>query len=163
MRFAWASLGDRWRWKPARGCCCCPLRRSGLLRRKRCWPPARVGPRQSRAWRGGCCAPCGGRGAGGAAGFPWRSQAAWIGVALARRHGLAVEAASTVAAGVFRADLYRTHLRAAGADLPSASAKLEGALDAPTAVATERGSLILPADRFFDARIFDPSLPVSLK
>jgi NitT/TauT family transport system ATP-binding protein len=44
--------------------------------------------------------------------------------------------------------------------LPSASAKLEGALDAPTAVATERGSLILPADRFFDARIFDPSLPV---
>jgi NitT/TauT family transport system ATP-binding protein len=97
---------------------------------------------------------------GGAAGFPWRSQAAWIGVALARRHGLEVEAASTVAAGVFRADLYRTHLRAAGADLPSASAKLEGALDAPTAVATERGSLILPADRFFDARIFDPSLPV---
>ena len=96
---------------------------------------------------------------GDAAGFPWRSQAAWIGAALARRHGLAVEAASAAAAAVFRPDLYRLHLRAAGAELPSASAKLEGALNAPTAVASERGQLILPADRFFDSRIFDPSLP----
>lgn len=96
---------------------------------------------------------------GGAAGFPWRSQAAWIGAALAARHGLAVGPACVAAGAVFRADLYRAHLRAAGADLPGASEKLEGALDAPTAVPTERGSLILPADRFFDARIFDPSLP----
>ena len=93
---------------------------------------------------------------GGAATFPWRSQAAWIGAQLARRYGLDPAAAARSAAEVYRPDLYRRHLRAAGADLPGASAKLEGALTAPTAVASERGQMILPADRFFDCRIFDP-------
>jgi two-component system, oxyanion-binding sensor len=60
---------------------------------------------------------------------------------------------------VFRTDLYRTHLAAAGADLPGASEKLEGALTHPTPVSSERGRMILPADRFFDARIFDPADP----
>jgi two-component system, oxyanion-binding sensor len=95
----------------------------------------------------------------GAATFPWRSQAAWIGAAMARRLGLDPVASAKTAASVFRSDLYRLHLRAAGADLPGASEKLEGALSAAVAVASERGQLILPADRFFDARIFDPSLP----
>lgn len=96
----------------------------------------------------------------GAANFPWRSQAAWIGAALARRHGLDPMAATKTAMASFRCDLYRLHLREAGADLPGASEKLEGALAAPSAVPGERGQLILPADRFFDARIFDPNLPV---
>ncbi|WP_426036607.1 CmpA/NrtA family ABC transporter substrate-binding protein [Cypionkella sp. TWP1-2-1b2] len=96
----------------------------------------------------------------GAAGFPWRSQAAWIGASLAGRHGLDVAEAADAAAGVFRSDLYRLHLRPAGAILPSASEKLEGALAQPTAVPAERGQLILPADRFFDARIFDLTAPV---
>lgn len=95
----------------------------------------------------------------GAAGFPWRSQAAWIGASLAGRHGLDVIGASAAAADVFRSDLYRLHLRAAGAILPGASEKLEGALAEATAVAAERGQLILPADRFFDARIFDLTAP----
>ncbi len=95
----------------------------------------------------------------GAAGFPWRSQAAWIGAALARRHGLNVDAATLTAAAVFRSDLYRQHLRMTAAELPGASEKLEGALAAPFAVPAERGQLILPADRFFNARIFDPALP----
>lgn len=95
----------------------------------------------------------------GAAGFPWRSQAAWIGASLAGRHGLDVAQASAVAAGVFRSDLYRAHLRPAGAILPGASEKLEGALAEATAVPAERGQLILPADRFFDARIFDLTAP----
>lgn len=95
----------------------------------------------------------------GAANFPWRSQAAWIGAALTRRHGLEPESASQKAMASFRSDLYRLHLRDAGADLPGASEKLEGALAAPFAVPAERGQLILPADRFFDARIFDPNLP----
>ncbi len=94
----------------------------------------------------------------GAATFPWRSQAAWIATRLARRHGLNVQAAAQTGAGVFRSDLHRLHLRAAGADLPGASEKVEGALDAPTPVAAERGALILNPDRFFDARIFDPAL-----
>jgi ABC-type nitrate/sulfonate/bicarbonate transport system substrate-binding protein len=95
----------------------------------------------------------------GAAGFPWRSQAAWIGASLAGRRGLDVAEASASAAGVFRSDLYRLHLRSAGAILPGASEKLEGALAQPTAVPAERGQLILPADRFFDARIFDLTAP----
>jgi NitT/TauT family transport system ATP-binding protein len=92
----------------------------------------------------------------GAAGFPWRSQAAWIGARLAQRHGLEPTVAQAQAAAVFRSDLYRVHLESAGADLPAASAKLEGSLAGPTPVASSRGKLILPPDRFFDARIFDP-------
>lgn len=95
----------------------------------------------------------------GAAGFPWRSQAAWIGARLARRHGLDPETAQARAAGVFRSDLYRLHLGPAGADLPAASAKVEGSLLAPAPVASSRGRLILPSDRFFDAQVFDPGLP----
>jgi ABC-type nitrate/sulfonate/bicarbonate transport system substrate-binding protein len=93
----------------------------------------------------------------GAANFPWRSQAAWIGAGLAGRNRLDVAAAIPVAAAVFRADLYRLHLRGTGAELPGASERLEGALAEPKVVAGERGPLILPSDRFFDARIFDLS------
>lgn len=95
----------------------------------------------------------------GAAGFPWRSQAAWIGARLALRHGLDPVAAQAVAAAVFRSDLYRQHLVPAGADLPAASAKLEGSLAQPAPVASSRGRLILSADRFFDDRVFDAVLP----
>jgi len=95
---------------------------------------------------------------GGAAGFPWRSQAAWIGARLARRHGLDAMQAQTVAAQVFRSDIYRLHLGPAGADLPAASAKVEGSLAEPTPVASSRGRLILPPDRFYDAQVFDPGL-----
>ncbi len=95
----------------------------------------------------------------GAAGFPWRSQAAWIGTRLAARHGLDPATAGRLAGAVFRSDLYRLHLGPAGADMPAASAKVEGSLALPTPVASSRGKLILPPDRFFDARIFDPDLP----
>lgn len=95
----------------------------------------------------------------GASGFPWRSQAAWIGARMAARHGLDPLDAQVRAASVFRTDLYRIHLASAGADLPAASAKLEGSLTGPTPVASSRGKLILPADRFFDAQVFDPQLP----
>lgn len=95
---------------------------------------------------------------GGAAGFPWRSQAAWIGVRLARRHGLDAIKAQTTAAAVFRSDLHRLHLGPAGADLPAASAKVEGSLAQPTPVASSRGKLILPPDQFFDAQVFDPGV-----
>ena len=97
---------------------------------------------------------------GGAASFPWRSQAAWIGMRLARRYGLDPTAAMTAARAVFRSDLHRMHLRQTGADLPGASEKCEGSLDQPCAVASERGRLILPMDRFYDAKIFDPADPL---
>lgn len=92
----------------------------------------------------------------GAAGFPWRSQAAWIGTQLAGRLGLDPDTAATAARAVFRSDLYRQALRGAGADLPGASEKAEGAVSGRLAVASESGKLFLRPDRFFDGRVFDP-------
>jgi len=93
----------------------------------------------------------------GAAGFPWRSQAAWMGMRLAARLGLDREEAMAEAKSVFRTDIYRQHLRLVGADLPNAAEKIEGTLDHPTAVASNSGRVILAADRFFDGSVFDPS------
>ena len=92
----------------------------------------------------------------GAAQFPWRSQAAWIGSRLAARFGLAPGPAARAATAVFRSDLHRRFLEGTGADLPGASSKIEGSLDVPTPAASRRGRLVLMPDRFFDRRIFDP-------
>lgn len=93
----------------------------------------------------------------GAAGFPWRSQAAWIGLRLAARTGLDRAEAQAAARAVWRSDLYRAALAPLPADLPGASEKVEGAILQPTAVASQRGTLILQRDAFFDGAIFDPS------
>lgn len=93
----------------------------------------------------------------GAANFPWRSQAAWIGARLAKRHGLDALPAIYAARSVFRSDLYRLHLKGTGADLPGASDKVEGSLAVPMAASSAEGRLILMPDQFFDARIFDPA------
>jgi NitT/TauT family transport system ATP-binding protein len=92
----------------------------------------------------------------GAAAFPWRSQGAWIADRLARRHGLDPVAAQAAGRRVFRSDLYRLHLGALAPDLPGASEKLEGAMQAPTPVASRRGALTLSPDAFFDGAIFEP-------
>jgi hypothetical protein len=94
----------------------------------------------------------------GAANFPWRSQAAWIGSRLAKRLMLDEEKAVTAAKATFRSDLYRMHLGSAGAELPAASSKLEGGCDTPTPAASNRGRLVLARNSFFDGRIFDPDL-----
>ncbi len=93
----------------------------------------------------------------GAAGFPWRSQAAWIAMRIAKRLGLDQGEAMAAAKAIYRTDIYREHLRGVGADLPSASEKVEGSLDHPTAVASESGRVILEPDRFFDGSVFDPA------
>lgn len=92
----------------------------------------------------------------GATGFPWRSQAAWIGMRIAARTGLDQAEAMAMARACFRTDIYRNHLRGIGADLPSASEKVEGSLDHEAEVASESGRVILMPDRFFDGRVFDP-------
>ncbi|MFN3278325.1 MAG: ABC transporter substrate-binding protein [Paracoccus hibiscisoli] len=89
--------------------------------------------------------------------FPWRSIAALLGARIAARHGLDPDRAAARAAECFRTDLYRRHLREAGADLPGASARIEGAMAAPTLVAAEQGQMILGADAFFDGHLFDPA------
>ncbi|WP_095588124.1 ABC transporter substrate-binding protein [Actibacterium ureilyticum] len=93
----------------------------------------------------------------GAATFPWRSQAAWIAYRLARRYGIDPQEAIAKAAPVFRSDIYREVLGPMGADQPGASEKIEGSLQVPTPVASDRGGLILGPDAFFDGAIFDPS------
>lgn len=93
----------------------------------------------------------------GSANFPWRSLAALLASRIAARHGLNVEIAITAAQACFRTDLYRQHLRGAGADLPGASSKVEGAMAHPTAVASEKGQTILGSDAFFDQATFDPA------
>ncbi|WP_425098721.1 CmpA/NrtA family ABC transporter substrate-binding protein [Tropicibacter sp. S64] len=92
----------------------------------------------------------------GAAGFPWRSQAEWIGRQLATRIGKDPDAAARLARGVYRSDVYRRALEETAADLPGASSKVEGSLSAPTPVSSSGGGLILQKDSFFDGRIFEP-------
>ena len=92
----------------------------------------------------------------GAAGFPWRSQAKWIGRQLSSRSGLDPAGAMVKAGQVFRSDLYRDILGPERADLPGASEKVEGLLTHPTAVASAEGSVILERDAFLDGSVFDP-------
>ena len=92
-----------------------------------------------------------------AANFPWRSQALWIYSQLVRwRMATADPGAQAAAAAVFRSDLYRRALGGGSTPMPGASLKVEGALDAPLAVGSDRGALTLGPDRFFDGRVFDP-------
>ncbi|SFG66006.1 NitT/TauT family transport system ATP-binding protein [Palleronia marisminoris] len=93
----------------------------------------------------------------GAAAFPWRSQAAWIGARIAGRMGLDQARAMAAAAGTFRSDLFREALSTTGAILPAASARIEGALAADQAVPAMSGSLTLCRDAFFDGAAFDPA------
>ena len=93
----------------------------------------------------------------GAANFPWKSQGAWIASQMAARLGLDRREVMDPARAVFRSDLYRKHLTDVGAILPGASEKVEGGIEIEMAVASESGRLILPENRFFDGRIFDPT------
>lgn len=93
----------------------------------------------------------------GAATFPWRSQAQWIGLQLARRTGLDRAQAMKTASTVFRPDIYRAALGESGMDIPGASARVEGGLAVPTPVASAFGRITLLPDQFFDRRVFDPT------
>lgn len=95
----------------------------------------------------------------GGANFPWRSLAALLARGIATAQGMDPGAAALRAMGAFRTDLYRRHLRAAGADMPGASSRIEGAMRHPTAVASEKGQMILGPDAFFDGQTFDPAFP----
>ncbi|MFK7745238.1 MAG: CmpA/NrtA family ABC transporter substrate-binding protein [Roseobacter sp.] len=86
----------------------------------------------------------------GAAGFPWRSQAAWIAAQL----GVS-DAQVNHAKACFRSDLYRQNLGPIGADLPGASEKIEGTMRHATAVSSTRGHMILGPDAFFDGKTYE--------
>lgn len=96
----------------------------------------------------------------GAANFPWRSQAGWIGARLAARFGIAPGGAAEAARATFRSDLFRQHLGPAGAALPRASEKIEGGLERASEVPGMKHPVILARNRFFDGQVFDPALLV---
>ncbi|MBD9528804.1 ABC transporter substrate-binding protein [Paracoccus sp. PAR01] len=96
----------------------------------------------------------------GSASYPWRSLAAFFADRIARRHGRDPVEAMRRAMAVYRTDLYRQHLREAGAELPGASARLEGALATDLHVPAERGQMILRRDAFFDGTTFEPPFAI---
>ncbi|WP_075291392.1 CmpA/NrtA family ABC transporter substrate-binding protein [Pararhizobium arenae] len=91
-----------------------------------------------------------------AATFPWKSHALWFYTQMVRwgqtKHSAAHQ---EIAAETYRPDLYRTALKSRGVALPSASAKVEGALTVETPVGSS-GNLSLGPDGFFDGGLFDP-------
>lgn len=93
-----------------------------------------------------------------AANFPWRSQALWIYSQFVRWRFIEHSPQSqTTASGVFRSDIYRRALSGGQTALPGASLKVEGSLAAEQGVASDKGTLTLGPDRFFDGHVFDPS------
>lgn len=92
-----------------------------------------------------------------AATFPWKSHALWFYSQMVRARQIGASVVNeTIARDTYRPDFYRAALKPLGVPLPGASAKVEGALPAPTRVGAAGGSLELGPDGFFDGRIFDP-------
>jgi len=92
-----------------------------------------------------------------AANFPWISHALWYYSQMVRWGQVTHTPENAMkAAGTYRPDIYRAAVKGTGVALPSASAKVEGALSEPMIVGTAAGRLSLGPDGFFDGRIFDP-------
>jgi ABC-type nitrate/sulfonate/bicarbonate transport system substrate-binding protein len=92
-----------------------------------------------------------------AATFPWRSHALWFYAQMVRWGDAPLSRSHLdTVRDAFRPDLYREAVQPLGITVPSANAKMEGALETPTPVASPTGRLILGPDRFFDGGVFDP-------
>lgn len=95
--------------------------------------------------------------AANAATFPWTSHALWFFTQMVRWGQVAFTEENVARAReTYRPDLYRLALGDMGVALPSASAKVEGAVLHETPVGSTSGRLTLDADGFFDGRVFDP-------
>ncbi|MDE1992215.1 MAG: ABC transporter substrate-binding protein [Rhizobiaceae bacterium] len=91
-----------------------------------------------------------------AATFPWKSHALWFYTQMVRWQQVAhSDAHQKVAGNTYRPDIYREALKSLGIAMPSASAKVEGALEVETPVGSS-GALTLGPDGFFDGNLFDP-------
>jgi two-component system, oxyanion-binding sensor len=94
-----------------------------------------------------------------AATFPWSSHALWFYSQMVRWDHVPHSAANARRAEAsYRPDLYRAAIAPLGVPVPSANAKVEGALTRPTPVGVTRGTMHLGPDGFFDGRVFDPAL-----
>lgn len=91
-----------------------------------------------------------------AATFPWKSHALWFYTQMVRWGQIGHTAErQRLAAETYRPDIYRAALKDLGIAMPSASAKVEGALTVATPVGSS-GVLTLGPDGFFDGGRFDP-------
>ncbi|WMT89826.1 CmpA/NrtA family ABC transporter substrate-binding protein [Pelagibacterium sp. H642] len=92
-----------------------------------------------------------------AANFPWQSHALWFYAQMVRWGQVSHSVGNAqIAARTYRPDLYRAALAGMGMAVPSANAKIEGALVEPTALGAQEGMLTLGPDGFFDGTQFDP-------
>jgi NitT/TauT family transport system ATP-binding protein len=92
-----------------------------------------------------------------AAMFPWKSHALWFYSQMVRWGQVEhTPENAAIARETYRPDIYRSALVALGIAFPSANAKVEGALTAPTPVGSMGASLTLGPDGFFDGALFDP-------
>ena len=89
--------------------------------------------------------------------FPWKSHALWFYSQMVRwGHAPWAEHNLMLAADTYRPDLYRRALAPLSAIVPTASAKVEGALLEEMPVGAGQQTLTLGPDGFFDGRVFDP-------
>ena len=92
------------------------------------------------------------------AAFPWRSHALWFYSQMVRwGQTTHTPERMRLAADAYRPDVYRAAFAGMDVTLPSANAKVEGALDAARPGGSTTGRLVLARDGFFDGRVFDPS------
>ncbi|AEQ52340.1 CmpA/NrtA family ABC transporter substrate-binding protein [Pelagibacterium halotolerans] len=91
-----------------------------------------------------------------AANFPWISHALWFYSQMVRWRQVDHTAENAKkAARTYRPDIYRAALDGMGIAVPSANAKIEGALTEATAMGAQGGMLSLGPDGFFDGTRFD--------
>jgi ABC-type nitrate/sulfonate/bicarbonate transport system substrate-binding protein len=98
----------------------------------------------------------------GAATFPWRSHALWFLEQMARWDLIGTVDAHSLAARVYRSDLYRAAVTPLGISVPTTDTKSEGAHDAPWLLDATPKPLPMGPDSFCDGAVFDSApAPVS--
>ncbi|RAU23331.1 nitrate ABC transporter [Paramagnetospirillum kuznetsovii] len=94
---------------------------------------------------------------GGAANFPWRSQAMWFLESMKRHGQVPVGTDSRAHAdAVFRPDLYRVAAQALGLPVPLVDYKTEGEHDQPWTLLRATRPIQMGPDRLLGGGVFDP-------
>jgi len=98
----------------------------------------------------------------GAATFPWRSHALWFLEQMARWDLIGNVDTQSLAARVYRSDLYRAAVAPLGISVPTADSKSEGTHDAPWSLEAAPKPIATGPDSFCDGVVFEAApAPVS--
>ncbi|MEO6339242.1 MAG: CmpA/NrtA family ABC transporter substrate-binding protein [Caulobacteraceae bacterium] len=95
-----------------------------------------------------------------AASFPWRSHAMWFLSQMVRWGQAGRNVDFTLAAGVYRPDLYRVAAKALGQPAPLTDLKREGEHSRPWTLDAATSPIPMAADSFLDGSVFDPAMPL---